>query len=86
MENINKTDEQLNHIIAKWIGWKYIEGKSVFVKRFWAYETINPYWELGETKTEELPDFCRDLNLMHTAENKLTDGEYDTFEQNLARS
>lgn len=74
--------EQQRIAIAKACGWKQLEvdeedfywpgGKQTrTVLRWFTPEVQSCPLRLGGLKTEQLPDYCNDLNAMHEAEDKL---------------
>lgn len=57
------TDQEINHVIAEFCGYKFI--------------TFNRGWiACGDGETQvNIPDYCNDLNAMHEAEKTLSRGQ-----------
>lgn len=62
-----RTDEELNRLIAEWMGWKNISDWSdPFANRFGLYG-FSPYYQ----EYEPVPLFCANLDVIHEAWEKL---------------
>lgn len=59
--NDQRTDEELNRIIAEWMGWK---PQSVYTTQ--DHDGTDIVCKGGQPR----PNYCRDLNACHEAENK----------------
>jgi len=67
-----RTDQELNRIIAEWMGWKQIcDWSDPFSGRFGLYGY--PPFERNEEKP--VLNYCKDLNAIHKAEKKATFAE-----------
>jgi len=63
MNKDNRTDEELNRIIAEWCGWVPSDGD---------HKRRNAWLEIaGEDWPIRPPNYCRDLNAVHEACQKL---------------
>lgn len=76
-----RSNEELNAIIAKWCGMK--ETETVIASEYNGVTTRTPAWVVFNAKGEGLcscsvrsawaPRYCDDLNAIHEAEKKLFD-------------
>jgi hypothetical protein len=79
------TNQKINKAIAKYLGWKefssFSDCKQIIGKR--------PFFKNGKivsyTVDQYVPNYCRDLNAMHEAENSLTTSQMTTMSQYLYR-
>jgi len=63
MNKDNRTDEELNRIIAEWCGWVPSDGD---------HKRRNAWLEIaGEDWPIRPPNYCRDLNAVHEAEKRI---------------
>lgn len=69
-----RTDQELNKIIAEWMGWLRMirMGKEVY---------YDP--EGGHVFPHKLPDYCSDLNAIHEAVYKCNDSQCKLWVNNL---
>ncbi len=66
-----KTNEELNCIIAKWVGYKF-QPEKLPTHRDPDYEPA--FWiDPDDRNTFDIPRYCEDINAIHEAEKKLTD-------------
>jgi hypothetical protein len=70
-----RTDEELNRIIAGWMGWKPSEGD---LKAEEAWEQVT-----GNRPTTQPPDYCNDMNAMHEAVLKLSDDQIELYSDHV---
>ena len=79
------TNRAINKAIAEYLSWKeldfHLDGKRILGKR--------PSFHNGKivsyTVDQYVPNYCRDLNAMHEAENSLTTSQMTTMSQYLYR-
>ena len=79
------TNQKINKAIAEHLGWKeldfHLDGKRILGDR--------PSFHNGKivsyTVDQYVPNYCRDLNAMHEAENSLTTSQMTTMSQYLYR-
>ena len=77
MNTDNRTDEELNRIIAEWMGnpephWICIRCNQKVPSSHVTYEETHGIDScLGSVTWIESPNYCRDLNAVHEAEKKV---------------
>jgi len=69
MNTDTRTDDELNKVIAEWCGWKWEPHASGICLRDPSGSIVNNNY----AEDWRLPNYCRDLNAVHEAENKLPD-------------
>jgi hypothetical protein len=72
------TDNELNIKVAELAGWKKTKGSDLYPKLQFASNV--DYWSKNVNGSpggwsSEVPRFATDLNLMHEAENRMTEGQ-----------
>ena len=69
----DRSDEELNRTIAEWEGWKFVPEHDVsFITP--AGHAMPEGWTDPEGEPYSIPpNYCRDLNACHAAENKWCD-------------
>ena len=86
MTTETRTDDELNRIIAEWMGWRNFITLGGVVNG-WP-ETPPTVLVLKVPGPDPVPNYCRDLNAVHEAERALSNGTlssvYDRFEIHLA--
>jgi hypothetical protein len=72
--------------VKRVIKWDYAAQKTVCEDVNLNEKGIDVYWFCNGRRTIVEPkDYCGSLDAMHEAEKALSDGQYDIFEQELAR-
>ncbi len=83
------TDQELNIKVAELAGWKKAKGSDLYPKLQFASNV--DYWSKNGNDSpwcSEVPRFASDLNLMHEAENRMTEEQryrYGTVLENRTK-
>jgi len=66
----NRTDAEINRVIAEWCGWRLIPSHDIYISG--QTQAVPEEWESPNGDYhDELPNYCGDLNACHEAESKL---------------
>jgi len=80
-----RTDEELNKVIAEYCGWMFVPSQDVYIAGM--DQALPEHWEdPDEAAHENCPNYCRDLNACHEAEGKLDEEQFDLFRAILWQS
>lgn len=75
MTTDTRTNEELNVIIAKWMGWEHYPATTVWSERYKINCETTESWRiggLGSTEVKEDPTiYCTDYNALRAAEENL---------------
>ena len=70
MNTDQRTDEELNRVIAEWCGWMFIPARDIYISG--QLQAVPEEWESPNGDYHDnLPNYCRDLNACHEAEMRL---------------
>jgi len=78
MTKDNRTDDEINRVIAEWCGWEYVSNGCGYETRYVGTPS--------ETRVfVPVPNYCDDLNAVHQAWLKLNKDEKHRFQDALQR-
>ena len=61
-----RTDAELNRIIAEWYGWKFIPSRDIYISG--QVQAMPEEWESPNGDYhDDIPGYCVDLNAVHEA-------------------
>jgi hypothetical protein len=76
------SDEQINAVIAKFLGWKFI-GWGNYTSRLLTEKPAGFCWEIWSSpsglKHNNPPDYCNDLNKIAEAEKHLSEDQLEAM-------
>lgn len=79
MNTDNRTDDELNKVIAEWCGWKWEPHASGICLRDPSGSIVNNNY----AEDWRLPNYCCDLNAVHEAEKKVPDAKQMLYARHL---